>query len=59
LQDNVKSKNEVVGIVAGSIVTKIERKRKLLQTLDQGGIALAPNTPKISSLIYPPKHVTR
>jgi hypothetical protein len=43
-QDDVESKNEIVGIVTNSSATKIERKRKLLQTLDQGGIAPAPNT---------------
>lgn len=58
-QDDVELKNEVVGIVAGSSTTKIERKRKLLQTFNEGGITPTPNTPNISSSIDPPKLVAR
>ncbi len=58
-QDDVELENEVVGIVASSSTTKTKRKRKFLQTLDQGGIAFAPNTPNISSSIDPPKLVAR
>ncbi len=56
-QDDVESKNKVVGAIVSSFATKTKRKRKLLQTLDQGGIALAPNTQNISSSIDPPKLV--
>ncbi len=58
-QDDVESENEVVGVVAGSFATKTKRKGGLLQTFDQGGIALAPNTPNISSSIDMLKLVLR
>jgi hypothetical protein len=43
----------------GSLATQIERKRKLLQTFDQEGLALAPNTLNNSSSIDPPKPISR
>jgi hypothetical protein len=51
IEDNVESIHEVDGIVAGSSITKIGRKRKLLQTLDKVGTTRAPNTSNFVDLL--------